>query len=489
MEKSARQIFFFICILTLTIGFCVSLEAKQKANTFVDFNGDGFADLALPVPFEDFKGVVDVGAINIQYGTATGFRTSKNQFITEKSMGLSLNTGDLLGWDGVATDLNRDGFTDLIVSAPGRNNRNGSAYIIPGSPSGLLPKQATELAMPTVSNNKENLLGSCITAGDFNGDGNIDVAAGAPGFSTSSKKELGAVAFFAQIPHDLRASKLKLIGPTEVVHPDSPNIKGTGQPSERFGYECAAGLFNADSITDIAVSTQRPSGRGSVHILFGSVALNFGTNNKVIQGKKDDRMFGYSLNTDRSMSPNRLFIGAPNSLDSKGRVYSLINTSTLQLLFTGANNGDLAGWALASYSTPSPGAFVAIGSPGFDVPTPTPSKARAVVEDGGQIVVFSVNPNTEAPSIFDEISDTNTRLLGHSLTTNLGTNGTGFIAGAPGTSFIAAPDVGQIDLIVFSPAANGLRIDRVFTQNSPGVKDSSEPGDMFGRTAIVFIPQ
>ena len=487
--RSARKIFFFFCMLTWTCIFCLSLEAKQEANTFVDFNGDGFADLALPVPFEDFKGVVDTGAINIQYGTATGFRTSKNQFITLKSMRSSLNTGDLLGWDGVATDVNRDGFTDLVVSAPGRSNGNGSAYIIPGSSSGLLPKQATELSMPTVSNNEKNLLGSCITAGDFNGDGSVDIAAGAPGFSTSSKPDLGAMAFFTQIPQDLRGSKIKIIGPSMVVHPDSPNINGTGQATERFGYECAAGLFDADNVTDIAVSTGRPSGKGSVHILFGGIATSTFQSNKVIQGKKDDRFFGFALDTDRSMSPNRLFIGAPNSLGSKGRVYSLTNVSTLKLLFTGANNGDLSGWSVASYSAASSGTFLAIGSPGFDVQTPTPSAGRAVIEDGGQITVLSVNPSTEVPSYFDEFSDTNTRLLGHSLTTNPGSNGPGFIVGAPGTSFIGLPDVGQFDQLTFLSVSGGLRLDRAFTQNSPGVKDSSETSDMLGRTAVVFIPQ
>lgn len=488
VEKIARKIALFVCIFTLTWVF--SVEARQKANSIVDFNGDGFTDLALPVPFEDFQGHVDAGGINIQYGTANGFKGSGNQFITLKSMKLTPAAGDLFGWDGVATDINADGITDLIVSAPGRNNRNGAVYIIPGSTTGLLPKQATELIMPTTSTNEPNLLGSCITAGDFNGDGNIDVAAGAPGFSTSSKPNLGAMAFFTQVGQALRASKRKLIAPSMLINPDSPNIKGTGQPAERFGYECAAGQFNDDNITDVAIATQRPSGRGSVHILFGGIATSTFVSNKMIQGKKDDRAFGFALNVDRSTSPNRIFIGAPNSLSNKGRVYGLTNTTTLELLFTGSNNGDLAGWALASYFNPAAGTFLAIGSPGFDVPTPTPSSAgRKIIEDGGQVVVMSINLNTEIPSFFDDFSDPNTRLLGHSLTTTVGTNGTGFIAGAPGTSLIGAPDVGESDELVFDSSAGGLSLLRIFTQNSRGVKDASEPSDMFGRTAITFIPQ
>jgi hypothetical protein len=489
VEKSVRQIFFGLCIFALTLGFSFSVEAKQKANPIVDFNGDGFTDMALPVPFEDFQGNVDAGAINIQYGTAAGFRGSGNQFITLKSMKLIPAAGDMLGWDGVATDINGDGFTDLIVGAPGRNNRNGSVFIIRGSSSGLLPKQATELAKPAVSNAEQNLLGSCVAAGDFNGDGTIDIAAGAAGFSTGSKAELGAIAFFMHIPSALRASNRKMVGPDMLINPDSPGIKGTGQPDERFGYKCAAGFFNADSISDLAVSTGRPSGKGSVHILFGGINTSSFETNKMFQGKKDDRAFGLALTVDRSVTPNRLFIGAPNSLNSKGRVYSLKDTSTLQLIFTGANEGDLSGWSLASYFNPAAGTYLAIGSPGYDVPTPTPSAGTKIIEDGGQVVVMSINPNTEMPSFFDDFSDPNARLLGHSLSSTIGTNGTGFLAGAPGTSIAGAPDIGECDQLAFDSANGGLSLIRVFTQNSRGVKDASETGDMMGRTAITFIPQ
>jgi hypothetical protein len=490
VEKIAHKIALFVCIFSLT---CIlSVEAKPHANSFVDFNGDGFTDLALPVPFEDFQGNVDAGGINIQYGSATGYKGSGNQFITLKSMKLVPAPGDLFGWDGIATDITGDGITDLIVSAPGRNTRNGSVYIIPGSSSGLLPKQATELTKPTTSIAEQNLLGSCVAAGDFNGDGNMDIAAGAAAFSSSSKQQLGAIAFFMQIPRALRASNRKLVGPDMIVNPDSPGIKGTGQTNERFGYKCVAGFFNDDSISDIAVSTERPSGRGSVHILLGGVSTNAFVTNKMFQGKKDDRSFGLALNVDRSVTPNRLFIGAPNSLNSKGRVYSLTDTATLKLIFTGSNDGDLSGWSLASYFNAAVvgGTLLAIGSPGYDIPTSTPSSGgRKIVEDSGLVTVISINPNIEAPSFFDDFSDPNARLLGHSLSTTLGTNGTGFVAGAPGTSIAGAPDIGECDQLIFDSSNGGLSLLRIFTQNSRGVKDSSEPGDMFGRTAITFIPQ
>ena len=41
-----------------------------------DWNGDGFADLAIAVPYEDQGATVDVGAVLVLYGSATGLVTT-----------------------------------------------------------------------------------------------------------------------------------------------------------------------------------------------------------------------------------------------------------------------------------------------------------------------------------------------------------------------------------------------------------------------------
>ncbi|MEM4320835.1 MAG: FG-GAP repeat protein [Candidatus Nitrosocaldus sp.] len=41
-----------------------------------DFNGDGYTDLAVGVPFESVVSVLDAGAVNILYGSSSGLQAS-----------------------------------------------------------------------------------------------------------------------------------------------------------------------------------------------------------------------------------------------------------------------------------------------------------------------------------------------------------------------------------------------------------------------------
>ena len=45
-------------------------------SVFSDFNNDGFADLAVGVPYEDVGAVIDAGAVNVLYGSAEGLQAS-----------------------------------------------------------------------------------------------------------------------------------------------------------------------------------------------------------------------------------------------------------------------------------------------------------------------------------------------------------------------------------------------------------------------------
>lgn len=64
-----------------------------------DFNGDGFSDVAVGVPFEDVSGFEDAGAVNILYGTATGLTSTGSQIWSQGSPGIRgvLEWGDKFG--------------------------------------------------------------------------------------------------------------------------------------------------------------------------------------------------------------------------------------------------------------------------------------------------------------------------------------------------------------------------------------------------------
>ena len=46
------------------------IEAAEPQNA--DFNGDGFDDLAVGVPFENVDTIIDAGTANVIYGSSNG---------------------------------------------------------------------------------------------------------------------------------------------------------------------------------------------------------------------------------------------------------------------------------------------------------------------------------------------------------------------------------------------------------------------------------
>jgi hypothetical protein len=53
-----------------------------------DFDGDGFADLAVGVPYEDTGGRIGDGGVNVIYGSAGGLSATGNQFWNQDTPGI-----------------------------------------------------------------------------------------------------------------------------------------------------------------------------------------------------------------------------------------------------------------------------------------------------------------------------------------------------------------------------------------------------------------
>src|SRR5688572_11668856 len=54
-----------------------------------DFNGDGFADLAVSVPFESVGSADVAGAVNVIYGSGAGLASAGDQMWTQNSAGIA----------------------------------------------------------------------------------------------------------------------------------------------------------------------------------------------------------------------------------------------------------------------------------------------------------------------------------------------------------------------------------------------------------------
>ena len=85
-----------------------------------DYNGDGFADLAVGIPYETVSGKSTAGAVNVLYGTAGGLTVTGTQLWHQDSPGVrnQVSTGDYFGDPIAPADFNGDGFSDLAIGVP-----------------------------------------------------------------------------------------------------------------------------------------------------------------------------------------------------------------------------------------------------------------------------------------------------------------------------------------------------------------------------------
>ena len=107
-----------------------------------DFDGDGFADLAVGTPWEDV-GVDDAGLVQLVYGSADGLDKDRYLTIWEDSLDnrASIQGGESFGYALAAGDIDNDGFDDLAIGAPWQDFGSaidaGTAYVAYGAVTGL----------------------------------------------------------------------------------------------------------------------------------------------------------------------------------------------------------------------------------------------------------------------------------------------------------------------------------------------------------------
>jgi len=165
-----------------------------------DVNGDGYSDVVVGAPYYDEK-ETDEGTVFLYYGSSSGLSSSviltadPSQAYAE--FGRSVST---------AGDVNGDGYLDVIVGAPSYHNGEdleGMAFAYNGSSFGL----DTIPAWTTESNQAEANLGYSVSgAGDVNGDGYSDVIVGAPGWD-GAEVDNGAAFVYSGSSAGLSASQ------------------------------------------------------------------------------------------------------------------------------------------------------------------------------------------------------------------------------------------------------------------------------------------
>jgi FG-GAP repeat len=457
----------------------------------VDFNGDGFDDLAIGAPAEGVGGAALAGAVNILYGGADGL-AGTDQLLTQGNP----EPVDLFGFAVAKGDFNADGFTDLAAGAPnedvGAAPSAGAVNVFYGSAAGLPATSQVRLqGNPEIGDQ----FGFALDAGLFNDDDFLDLAVGAPGETVGGQLSAGAVSVFYGSAAGLPANSQGL-------------FQGNPEQGDRFGAALVAGFFNANQ-GDLAVGAPgedvgTAGGAGAVSVFSGAPGGLPVASQVLLQTNPEvGDQFGAALAASFFDSDifNDLAVGAPTetvgtSADAGAVSVFFGSASQLsgaagQTLVQGpgvggsAEAGDQFGSALAAGPFDTGPSDLAIGTPFEDLGATTDAGAVNVVYGSNTGLVGRNQTLTQAsPGVGGNAESGD--LFGAALARGIffnNFNGDDFAdlaIGAPGEDVGTAADAGAVNVQYGSATGLPGPGGQLFTQDSPGVGGAAESGDAFG---------
>ena len=264
----------------------IMLESNQIAARFGisiasagDVNGDGYSDVLIGAAYYD-NVESDEGAVFIYHGSTAGINAIANTQIESNQVSAYFG-----GSVATAGDVNRDGFSDIIVGAYGYDNgqvNEGVVFIYRGSVTGI----STVATKQIEYNQASAQFGiSVASAGDINADGYSDIIIGANIYDNGELNERAAFIYN---------------GSSSGIDTANVTMLESNHTISYFGYSVAcAGDVNEDGYSDLIVGAYTyengEGGEGLAFIYHGSSAGISSTASTILESNQDFAYFGVSV--------------------------------------------------------------------------------------------------------------------------------------------------------------------------------------------------
>ena len=355
---------------------------------------------------------------------------------------------------------------------------------------------------------------------DFNGDGRSDAVVADPYAMVAGMAEAGRVIVLYGDADGLIGE-----GARDVVAQSTDSVSGTPDPGDRFGYALAVGDLNCDEYTDLVVGTPYEdvggnADSGYVQVIWGA-ATGLGTGDPSTQYTQTafgnpvtaGDQFGYALDVLEDLGQGgtpepdayALAIGAPGT-NVSGRndagwvgVLHAVDGGNLPIEFTqdttgipgSAEAGDRFGAAVSVSHLVRTGdgqdtLDVVVGSPTEDLGTDADAGSFTLIADVYDGFAGATAYDQNSPGVPGSVEPGDR--FGDVLETVL-VNDTAWLAvGIPREDVGSAANAGSVQFFSSDIDDDSMTPGAALSQNTAGVGDTAESGDLFGDALAFAAP-